>query len=533
MHFLSNPKYKLNLPIDQMKRIYFILIILLGALASLTYLYFSKLNRDTHTTDLSLSTAAAGSGLIFNIQNQKSITDLLSGQSLLQRLLSTDKKKALQSLQSQFLADPAFNRFLNGQNIYLSFMAGAQKELDLLISTQSNEPLTPKVLKAMLRPKMLTLSDTASVLKITTKDSLIFYIQQKEHLLLLSTSFKAIKLALNAPETKNKQEFVDYIKSNLKLSKNSVASVYLNFNFRRELLQLVSPEKTGEDQPLFNPNQGFACLSYNYSKEKILFNGNTAFKEDNDYLNLFRDEKADKITIDAVLPDNTAWYTIYRIGDYPDWSTRLNKRFIEQGRKTEIEKALTAINTKYQLDLQQVFPKYFKDQLVTFQLSTGEKLAAINLRNGDKLKQLLLDISTDQNNDIQLLKEQNLLYYYFGDPFRSFKQPYYTIIDNYMVFANHAASLQEFLNKYSNDLQLTNTKAYFKAFDQLPNTSTFVFYLDRKNAVPIASRNLYPSANQFYQSKEHLGNFNAFVYQLSADHKNFQTNVLFFNDTEL
>ena len=512
MHFISNPKYKLNLPVDQMKRIYFIVIILLAVLSALTYLYFSKLNKDTHITDLSLSAATAQSGLIFCIQNNKSVTDLLSSQDLLQSLLSKDKQKTLLSLQSQFLNDPDLNKYLNGQNLYISFIAAGNKNTDLLISTQTNGQNDPATLKLLLKSKVLSLTDTADVSRLTTKDSLTFYLKQKDNLLLLSTSFKTISNNLKAEAGKTDQEFLDYIKTNLKLTSNSVASVYLNFNFQQNLLQQISPSGLDESLMLFQQQDAFACLSYNYSKEKILFTGNTFVKSDQNYLKLFSESKAGKITIDALLPENTANYTIYTISNYTEWGQQLHKRFTEFNKEKEIQTALSRIDTKYHLDLQRIIPEYFKDQAVTFQLSSGEKLGAINLKNGDKLSQLLLDISSNYSTEIKSFKEQDLLYYYFGDPFKGFKKPYYIIIDNAMIFANNASTLQDFLSNYSGNRLLINNKTYVNALDQLPNTSTILFYLGKKK-------------------QENTEKFDTFIYQLSADHKNFQTNTLLFNNS--
>ena len=174
----------------------------------------------------------------------------------------------------------------------------------------------------------------------------------------------------------------------------------------------------------------------------------------------------------------------------------------------------------------EAFPKYFKDQLVTFQLNSTEKIGAINLTNGDKLMQLLIDLSSDYNDEIKVLKEADLLYAYFGQPFEGFKRPFYVILDNYLVFANHAATLQAFLNSYKNNELLINSANYINAGNQLPGNSSISFYIDHANSAEIFRKNLYPSFYKHLQSEKGLKNYDSFTYQLSGDNGKFQTNIL-------
>lgn len=63
-----------------MKKIYLTLFTLFAAIVGMAYLYFSKLNKETSYKETSLYAATANSGLVFCIQNDKSIFDILKGQ---------------------------------------------------------------------------------------------------------------------------------------------------------------------------------------------------------------------------------------------------------------------------------------------------------------------------------------------------------------------------------------------------------------------------------------------------------------------
>jgi len=282
---------------------------------------------------------------------------------------------------------------------------------------------------------------------------------------------------------------------------------------------------TGELSVLENCNS-FASLVYNFSKEKILLTGVTQNDDPNDYFELFSNSNAQKINIANILPDNTANYTVFAIENYLDWEKKLQNWFVLNKESNRITAILKNVSQKYHIDANQIFPKYFKDQLITFQLSTTEKIGAINLINGEKIEQLLLDLSMDYGDGIKLLKEDDLLYVYFGEPFKKFKRPYYIIIDNYMVFANNASTIQSFLNSYKNNRLFINKESYANSVNQLPNTSTISFFIDLNNSSDIFLKNIYLPYYKHITSQKGLKNYQSFIYQLSGDNGKFQTNVL-------
>ncbi|MBG6234362.1 hypothetical protein IWX76_000917 [Pedobacter sp. CAN_A7] len=509
-----------------MKRFYITIIVLLGAMITLAYLYFSKLNRDTNEGEASLYAATAKSGLVFVFENEKSILELLASQNLLQRLIPKRELNNLRALQKYLLSKPELSALVKNENIYLSFLPGEQREIDFLISTQTTEKLDPNLLYEVLTAKGIKIENQETFSKLTLADTSVFYLAQKKNLILLSPSYQVISESLKSIEKPQQTAFIDYIKANSLLSKNSLATIYLNFDVLEGLLKQMTPNRLKQEFSLLNQQQAFANLSYRYSKDRVLFNGYTTIQTEHNYLNLFSESTPEKVTIDAILPESTASYAIYMPGAYKNWKPKLNKWFQTTNKSTQVDNTLKRINTVYRLDPNLTFPQYFKNQMVTFRLKSRETLGAINLSNGDKLRQLLIDLSTVHSDDISIFKEDHLLYSYFGEAFENFKRPYYTIVDNYLVFSNRASTVQSFLYNYRNNKQLINKKAYREAFDQLSTQSNVIFYVDHLNSERIALQNLYLPYYRMYSSVDHLGEFDATILQLTGDQKNFQTNML-------
>lgn len=509
-----------------MRKIYITLVILLAAMFTMAYFYFTKLNKETSSHEISLYAATANSGLVFSLQNDKSVFDILKGQELFEKLTGKIKFSQFALLKTKLVASPAVNRLITGSNIFIGFSAGKNKEIDYLISTQFNENQEKPLLLEALQSSGIKLIPDQGIMKLVLNDSTSFYLGLEKNLILLSDAAAPVKFALEAVSKQHPQEFLTYIKAHHKHTRNSLANLYIDFSRLPVLLKSVLPGALNGNLDVLNKQQAFASLTYNFSKERLFFTGNTQLNDQRNYLSLFTELKPQKSTLDNLLPDNTANFKLYAIPDYKSWKKGLGNWFALHKDEGKINKLLKDTEKEYHLNPDEIFPQYFKDQLISFQLKTGENLAAINLSNGDKLKQLLLDLSADYNQDIKVFKKAGLLYAYFGEPFRKFSKPYYIIFDNYMVFANQPGSLQDFMNSYQHDKLLISTPDYIDLFSQISNNSSITYYINDRNSVDLVRKAVYRPYYNHFIAADGWSNFRSFIYQLSGDQGTFQTNLL-------
>ncbi len=509
-----------------MKRIVIIIAVLFIAIVTMAYLYFGGLNKEQKNNDHSLYAVAGNASLIFSFENDESILDILSGQDLLQQITGPQKFAQLQSLKHNLLNIPDVAPFFSRQNMYIGLCADMEKNLELLYSTQINnkhnfqqllQVIKSANVKISLIPKNLT--------KIELADSTIFYIGNKDNLLLLSTSAELVSLALK-PRNDKENKFADFIKANSKISKNSLAEVYVNFEKISDILKVTIPGSLNGELAFLNQQPAYAALVYNFNKDKVLLTGTTTVNDPASFYNLFLNSKSNKITINSILPDNTANYSTYFIDNYQTYNKALKNWFKIKKEDKSIEAIIKTMNNAYHIDMEQLLPKYFKDQMITFQLSNGEKLGAINLSNGDKLEQLLIDLSNPYNEDIKLLNVNDLLYSFFGEAFKKFKKPYFTIIDNYLIFSNNATGLKTYLESYRSSKLLINKNNYSNALNQLPGSASITFYIDLENSTNIIQRNIYLPFFRHIYSDEGLKSYSSIAYQISSDNGKFISNLL-------
>jgi hypothetical protein len=488
-------------------------------------LYFSGLSSKHKNSQHSLYAAAANSALIFSFENDQSIMDILKSQHLLEDVIGSEKVAQLKSISDSILTIPGINKFFENQSVYISLHPGIDKSINFLYTTQIGAGFTTEELLETLKGGKRLTRTAGGLFNISLNDSTVYYICIKENLLLLSTDSDLVKQGLSESRDQA-SKFADFIQSNSKIAKNSLAEVYINFETLPSLLKVALPGKlTAELAPL-NNQKTYASLVYNFSKEKILLTGTTVPQTAGNYYSIFANIASQKISITNILPDNTANYTAYAIADHLSFRKLLKEWFRGNKDEKRLERTITDINNTYRINLEKTLPNYFKDQFITFQLSTSDRLGAVNLTNGDKLDQLLLELSTQSTEDIKKLKVNDLLYAFFGEAFRNFQTPYYTIVDNYIVFANSSKVLESFLIRYRNNKLLINTSSYSNATEQLPANSNVHMYVDFESSSKIAQKNIYLPFFRHIYSDSGLKKYSSISYQLSSDNKKFLTNLL-------
>lgn len=505
-----------------MKRIIILVAVLFVGLALMTYLYFSKLGLDKNAKDLALQSATNNAALVFSFQNDKGFYSIIEGQQLLQQAIGADKMQLLEQLKNNLISNPAINSFIQDQQIYISVLPDSNKQLNFLVTVQIKADKKPDQLYEALKNKQLKKID-AQTFSVNLNDSTKMFIGVQNQVFTVSSSLKLIQ---NANVRLSENPFTEYIKENSGQTKNVLANVYINFNHAPLLLKNIIVSNLNGELAVFNKQNSFATLNYNFSKEKILFNGSSLLAAPDNFLKLFEKSPAQTTSIQNILPENTANYVMYAYDNYTNWLKTLKdwQQLTQEIKKTDV--TINGIKRDYRIDLNAIFPVFAKNQFIVFQLSTTEKLGAIDLTNGEKVKQLLLDISGDYSDEIKIFKSSNILNAYFGEPFKKFARPYYTIIDNHLVVANNASTIQSFLNSYRNNRLLIQTPEYQDAMNQVSTTSNVSFYINTKNSKDIFRNHILLRYYKHLRADSGLKSFDTFYYQMSSDQNKFITNLL-------
>ena len=505
-----------------MRKIYILLVVLVLVTMGMAFLYFSNLNKENNSSDNSLNIVANNAAIVFTFENDKSFFDILSGQHIIQDILGTEKSNFLGSIKHELSNNHALNALIDGEKVFVGFVPDGRNNVAVLLATQLKPATVKKDITQLLN--LANAKPEGNLYRINLSDSAICYATVQSSSIIICNSKQALQ---QLPLQHTVQHpFTDYIKQHNRFNKNTLANIYIDYNRLPALLQQILNSPLTGELHIFNKQNAYASLSYNFGSDTFLLNGYTDIQDMESYFKLFVNQPEQKISIDQLFPEQTANYALYHIANYEEWSKAWLK-YLQNNRKWDkIAAQHQAINEKYRIDIQQIFPKYFNHQLASLQLKSGEKLGIIALKNGDKLNQLLLDLSTEYAPDIRIFKEPDLLYHFFGEPFKKFERPFYTIIDNNLIIANYASSIQVFLNSYKNNKLLINEADYNRFKDQTSSAATIAFYINNKNSNDIFGRNLKMPYYQQYRAINGFKDYIALGYQLSADNGKFLSNMI-------
>lgn len=260
---------------------------------------------------------------------------------------------------------------------------------------------------------------------------------------------------------------------------------------------------------LFNPTHNetileaknyaaWSALDISIKSNALMFNGFTITPEEKAYyLSLFKNQTksigTQKINLTAVIPRNTA-FLYYNSFSNPKQFFKDRNLWLKQTNKSfAYEQFVDKLTTNFSIDIEEEFLSLIGNELafvVTEPLSDSiannefivfqtndKKQAVANL----KAIQHKLNGSASENiifNDYEIaqLNIDNLFKPLFGKPFVNINQPFYTFIDDYVVFGASAMSLETFITDYITERTLQKDENFSTFSDQLSaNASIFVY----------------------------------------------------------
>ena len=505
--------------------------LLIVAVFTVAYLYFSNISSGSRNNDKALSAIPHDAALIFEFKNDKSIYEIFSDYTLWDAVVGQQKKAEFTALKSiLFSTKPVFQNTL-GQTIFLSF--------------HPRETDSVALLWIMPLPKNLEYKDAAEALKENTfigyKESTIdnslvieayikslgrtFYLHINQNMVSGSFSKKTLENSLNPENPKISTDLIDEINRANNQNQNSPASVFVNFRSSIPFLSKFFKNKLNGNFSLLNNFNAIATLNMNFKSDALMFNGITETDTANqNYINLFLNQKAVKNPIKRIVPDNAANYIAYGVSDYFAFHKDLQGLLTLRKESEKLNSTLTQIRNESGIDPNRDLKKYWGHEFITFQLSTQERFGAIQLTNGRQMQFFMEPLSSEYSENIRRINYPGLFYYYFGDALKQFNKPFYTIIDNQMIVSNSPGSLQRYLSRYS--LNLLHSEEKFANFDQLvANNSNISIFVHIKNSQSNIKSLLKPAyAGNFRSDNFGLKDFYGISFQWTGERDHFFTN---------
>ena len=513
-----------------MKTILGITTVLLLAVFTVAYLYFSNLSGDSRSNDKTLAVIPADAYLVFNFSNDKSLYEIFKDYTIFDTITGNRKKQELQWLKDLIIENTDLLSAIQGQKVFLSFHPMASDSLQFLWVMPLLEDLELKDLEdALNKPKNNKVKNVkagVSLLEVTNSAIKgIFYIAIDGGIARASFSKPLLLSSLDKNSKKINKEFINEINDAVLKENDALANLFINHN-NPGFLNPFFKENPDGNFAVFNSFGAYSSLKLNYKSDALMFNGLTRISERHDgYLNLFLKQKPVKNTIKKIIPYNLSNAICFGLSDYELFYSGLKRLLGIRKELVALDEQIRLITTETGVNPDRDIKKLWGNEFCNIQLSTYENLAVIRVSNGRQLQFFFEPLSTAYSTEVRKLNYENIFYYYFGDPLKKFGKPFFAVTDNLVIISNSAGTVQRFLNDYNNDRLLSNNASYVR-FDQLvADQSNISFLLQLKNSESLLKTLLKKEYSEVLSSRQYgLKDFYGISYQLTSNTDHFFSN---------
>jgi len=517
-----------------MKKIIILTSVLLISTILIAILYFSNLGVETNNNDRVLAHIPQETALIFQFKNDKSLNDIFKDYDLFNTILGAQRVAEITQLQLLLLKQPQLLEASDNQNVFLSFYPISTDSVDLLWAMALNNKIPASdIYKLLLLPSNDLIAKEISVskqdvLEINIKPlNKIFYLFINNGLGAGSFSKYLIQKFLDKNTPKIPKEFISEINKSNQKNEDSPFNIFINHSSAFSFLGNFMRNKPDGNFLLLNQLKGFSILNMNFKSDAFMFNGISKVDTGSaNYLNVFLNQKPVPTTIKNTFPANTSNFIAFGVSDYMRFHSNVRQLLHKRNELSKLTAQMNRLKEKYGFNVESDMKKLWANEFAVLQLSSNEKLAVMNVTNGMQMQLLLESLSSVHSETVRKFNDSNILYYYFGDPLKTFSKPYFAIIDNYLVAANNASAVDEFLKDYTTDKLLYKTSG-FSEFNQLvANQSNIMFFIHNKNSTDVLKNTLKRNYSQLF-NEENSGyqNFYGLSYQWSAYQDHFFINL--------
>jgi hypothetical protein len=514
-----------------MKRQIIITLILLAATVMITLAYFKHLNPPGRRVNQVINTIPSSAAFIFQFNNDSSFYDIYSKSELFAAITGRQKMRELNALRHTVLNYPLLKEHFSAEDIFISIHPQPTDSLDYLITlpaaSQVEQGLTELLKNKTTGHINLTQLNVAGKKAYSVRiDSLNkdFYFANRGNDIWVGSFSKALLQQNLNFKSQEKSAFTllpDQQNSTL------LGSLYINYAQLTHLLtQLYKTDNIDfwKGLPMLPAT---TALSLNYKSDALMFNGFTSITKNKatSYLNLFTSMKPVAMSLMNIFPLTTAYSNSYAVDDIRRFENLLAVWQQKAGFDKETHKLFAQIKAETGVQLDQEFKNLVDNEFAVVTTRFQEKLAFIKIKNGASLRPFFNNVSTMINDEMGKLNYNQVPLFLLGDALSAFRQPYFIILDNYLVLANTPRELSNYKENYFNNAFISKNNEYIEFNNLLAQRCNLNFFINFKNAGNVFKRTLKKPYAEAYQQQPGFKNYYAASYQFSASDNEFYTNL--------
>ncbi|MBK0381819.1 hypothetical protein I5M32_02500 [Pedobacter sp. SD-b] len=513
-----------------MKKIIIIISVLFLAIIAVTWLYFKNLSSSEYSKEKIFTLVPNDASIVFEYKNETTFYDIFKDFNLLHDILGDDMLSHINAIKKIFVDDKKITPAFDGSNLYFALDQTENNAAHILILANLAKDMDADAdVLNHLRSKYKLSSSVQQEEKVykiafNNKSDFRFFV----HKSIFVGSFDSLLLNKSISLIANKQQANQFkIDKSSVRNKNSIANLYLNFDKLPGFFNNFSNRKNPEETYNLKNIKATASLNINYQSNALMFSGITNPQTNSkNYFNLFLDQQPGVNTLINIIPYDVSNYVFYYTSNYKGFNNDLKQLLISADKWGKLKNQLDNVSKKHAINLDKELIPVIGKEFGVFQLASGDKIGIVKSGNTNRLYFLLSTISSETTENIRRFDDSNILEAYFGQPFESFRRPYFAVIENHLVFANNTTALKRYLDNYKKQNFLSRTDKHLDFQQYLSNQGNIFFFVHNSNSKAMIKSFLSGTAYKDFKSD----NFNwkdiyGFAIQFSADRDKYFTTM--------
>lgn len=342
---------------------------------------------------------------------------------------------------------------------------------------------------------------------------------------------------------------LSFIEINERVGFENLFRLYVQYNYLDDYATAFS-NQPGDWVERVSQNFLFSGFHFDLDKNNTLTaDGYTNISNTNEsYLEALQRSGTSKRTIPEIAPKRTALYVSYGFDSFSKFYD--NFKLVQQDNPQQFEDyeaGIEKLEKFLRIDIEEHFVSWIGDEIallqIQSQISKGKNDIALVLKsnNSDDAKTnmgFVLDqirkktpvkFKTVQykQHEINFLSIKGFFKILLGNRFKELDKPYFTYIDDYVVFSNNPNTLKSIINDVIDKRTLSTSKD-FKAFDKRfeKKSSLFVY-----SNIPVLYNNMYALADgktksQMRKNKDFIICFPQVGIQLTPEDDVFESRIV-------
>lgn len=512
-----------------MRRTIILIVVLFIAVFVVAGLYFSRLEGSKMDANEDLAAIPADATLLLSFRNDSSLYELFQDYRGFEMILGKAESAGLRTLKDTFMDRPEWKVLLADRLVYLTFHPDSDK-IDWLMSIPLQNQIDPKTIAASLDSTMtvLPINDSKGLyeLRVSGIDRPLFaYLESKR--MSLSFSRSLIERSLDETAPRLSALFLEKFQENSTLN-NAPIQLYINHEPLSDFLRVIARNQSPTAK-LFSVLDGLTLMDINYKSDVLMFSGSSIVSiTDSSYLSLFVEQDPIQHQLKNWIPDNVAEVSSYGISDYRKFRSRLTDLFTSRQEIASLSEQIRYIESNEEINIEDEFLPIWGNEFARLRLRSGEEIAVAAVRDSLEYAKIVNKLSTaSSDSSYRRFDNSNLMYYALGDPMLEFKRPYFTYSRGYIIIANSAGTLTDYLDRINKNELLVHHEDY-QLYDRLQSASSnYSLFIHQENAGRLIGRNLKTEMLKVYTDTANHGfhNFYAFTIQLSGNGDRFSVNL--------